>query len=210
MTTLVAASGASASIVLGQIDNFEDGTLMNWGGGASPTNIPDGGPAGFADNFLQITSTGGGGPGSKLASFNTSQWTGDFLSAGVTAVQVDMKNFGVADVEMRGFLFDFGLGGGNYTSLTPITIPADLQWHTVTFSLLPADLAAVDGASDVNATLANVAQFLFRHQPGPPAGQGVGTPIVGQLGIDNVRALPEPSTLTMMAMGSFLLRRRRR
>ena len=71
------SSTASAVIVVGQIDDFEDGTLMNWGGGANPVNIPTGGPAGANDNYLQITADRPSGTASRLAVFNDFQWSGD-------------------------------------------------------------------------------------------------------------------------------------
>ena len=63
------ASGA----VIGQVDNFEDGTTQGWVVGllgapspAPPQNIPNGGPLGAGDNYLQLTSVGGSGAGNRL------------------------------------------------------------------------------------------------------------------------------------------------
>ena len=112
---LAAPSVAAASVVAGQVDDYEDGTVQNWTGSfvGQPTNVATGGPAGVGDNYLQVISTGGAGPGSKLATFNDNgQWAGDYIAAGVTSIQVDMRNFSAsgADLEMR-FLIPFGAGG---------------------------------------------------------------------------------------------------
>jgi hypothetical protein len=205
-------SSAQATIVLGQVDDFEDGTLQSWEGNfvSPPVNVPDGGPTGLGDNFLEATSNGGVGPGSHLAVFNADQWSGDYLTAGVTSVQVDMRNPNAAPLEMRLLLLDNGAAGGNFTSLATTIVPPDNQWHTYVFSLAPADLAPVDGAFDANATLANLWRLLIRHQPGAPAGQGGGATFDGQIGLDNVTALPEPSTLSLLAIGAVGLLRRRR
>ncbi|MCG8405617.1 MAG: PEP-CTERM sorting domain-containing protein [Phycisphaerales bacterium] len=201
---------AKATPILGQVDDFEDGTTQNWTvGGAHPNppvNIATGGPAGANDNYLEVEGLGGFGPGSKLGTFNLVQWAGDFLANGVNAIQADMRVFEGADLEMRVFMQG---AGGDFTSLLAQTVPADGQWHTITFNVSAAGLTAVGGTS-VNDTLANANRVLLRHQPGGPVGIGGAPGVDAVLGIDNVRALPEPATLTLLTLGGFLLARRRR
>ncbi len=210
---LIGPSAAAASIVAGQVDDYEDGTVQNWAGafGAPPINVASGGPAGVNDNYLHVTSIGGAGPGSKLATFNPVQWAGDYIAAGVTAIQVDMRNFSVseADLEMR-LMLPFS-AGGDFTSTLSQTVPADGAWHTLTFGLSAADLTDVGGVgSDLNLTLQGVVRVLFRHQPGVPTGTGGGTAIVAQLGIDNVLAIPEPATALLIGLGGLMLCKPRR
>lgn len=200
------APSAKATIVLGQVDDFEDGSNMNWGGGSSPTNIPGGGPAGAGDYYLQLSAFGGSGPGSRLGSYNDFQWAGNYTAAGVTSIDADLKNFGATDLHLR--LMFFG-SGGNFTSTLPIVVQPDGLWHHVTFPVTPADLTAVDGGIDANATLADNARLLIRHQSGAPGGTFDGTPVLGQLGLDNIEALPEPGTIGLLVLGGLLLRRRR-
>ncbi|HKQ50224.1 MAG TPA: PEP-CTERM sorting domain-containing protein [Phycisphaerae bacterium] len=199
---------AQATIVFGQIDDFEDATTQSWSGGAGPANIPTGGPAGVGDHFLQMIATGGSGPGSRLGSYNDNQWTGDYLAAGVTSIEADLRNFGsTGDLSIR--LLFFGTGG-NFTSTIPLIIPNDGDWHHVIFGITPADLTAVDGGFDVNATLSGTNRLLIRHQVGPPGGQFAGTSIDGEMGMDNITALPEPGTLSLLVFGMAALLRRRR
>lgn len=214
---LIAPSVAAASVVAGQVDDFEDGTVQNWDGSSAdppapgpPINVASGGPAGVDDNYLHVTSTGGGGPGSKLAAFNVAQWTGDYIAAGVMTIQADMKNFSASgeDLEMR-LLIHFG-AGGNFTSTLSQTVPADGAWHTLTFGLTAADLTNVGGGNDLNLTLQSVPRILFRHQSGAPTGPGVAPSIVAQVGIDNVRAIPEPATAMLIGLGALVLRNPRR
>jgi hypothetical protein len=213
---LLAPSVAAASIVAGQVDDFEDGTVQNWIGAfidppGPPINVASGGPAGADDNYLQVASIGGAGPGSKLATFNdNAQWAGDYLAAGVTAIQVDMKNFSASleDLEMR-LLIPFG-AGGNFTSTLSQTLPADGAWHTLTFGLTVSDLTGVDGGTDLNLTLQNVTRILIRHQSGPPTGVGVSPSIVAQMGMDNVTAIPEPATALLLGFGALVVGKRRR
>ena len=86
----------SQALSIGQIDDFQDNTTQNWtngGDGAPPVlNIPNGGPGGMGDHYIQVTSNGGGGPGSRLTTFNRDQWLGDYISAGVTGIEMDLQN----------------------------------------------------------------------------------------------------------------------
>jgi hypothetical protein len=85
---------ASSAIAVGQIDNFQDGTTSNWSNGniigtVSVTNIATGGPAGAGDRYIQVTADGSTS-GGKLTSFNRDQWLGDYVAAGITAIDVDL------------------------------------------------------------------------------------------------------------------------
>lgn len=216
MGILVAPSVAVASIVAGQVDDFEDGTVQNWTGAfvdppGAPVNISSGGPAGVDDNYLQVTSTGTAGPGSKLATYNDgAQWAGDYIAAGVTAIQVDMKNFSssMEDLEMR-LLIPFG-AGGVFTSTLSQTLPADGAWHTLTFGLTASDLTGIGGGTVLNDTLESITRILFRHQPGAPTGPGVAPAIEAQMGMDNVTAIPEPATALLLGFGILILGKPRR
>jgi hypothetical protein len=205
---LLTADRAHASPTLGQIDDFQDGTTQNWSGAAGFFGNVPGGQGGAGDLYLEVNATGGFGPGSRIGTFNESQWAGDYLSAGVTGIQVDMANFGDSDLEMRVVLL-FGLGG-DWTSTDPALVPADGEWHTYIFGLSAADLTQVGGSGTLNDTLSGVGRLLLRHQSGAPAGIGGGTPVVGTLGIDNVTAIPAPGALAVLGVAGLALHRRRR
>ena len=77
---------SASAVVVGQIDDFQDGTTANWSNGeiigtVPVTNVPTGGPAGAGDHYIQLTSDGSGS-GGKLTAFNRDQWLGDYLAAG--------------------------------------------------------------------------------------------------------------------------------
>lgn len=203
----VLSGTARASIVLGQVDDFEDGSLLSWSGGAARTNVPNGGPLGAGDNYLSVTSNGTSGPGSHLSTYNDFQWTGDYLTAGVTGIEADLKNFGSETLSIRAFLLNGD--GGNFTTEFAIEIPADGQWHHVYFGMTAADLTTVDGGFDLDLTLSNLPRLMIRHQPGEPAGIGAPPPIATTLGMDNITAVPEPGTLGLLLVGLAVLRRRR-
>jgi len=195
-----------AQIAFGQIDDFQDNTTQNWTG-AGPANVPNG-QGGAADRYLEVVGNGGFGSGSRVATFNETQWGGDYVSAGVTAVRVDMANFGATDLEMRALLLF--TSGGDWTSTATTLVPADGVWRTYTFGLTTSDLTLVGGSGTLAQALSGVGRFMLRHQTGAPAGIGAGTPVVGTLGIDNVTAIPEPASIALLAVGGLALLRRRR
>ena len=71
---------ASAQVVGGRVDDFQDGTTLGWtnGGVNLPVNIATGGPNGSGDRFLQIMSDGSGAGGHMVA-FNRTRWSGTLL-----------------------------------------------------------------------------------------------------------------------------------
>jgi hypothetical protein len=168
---------------VGHIDDFEQGTTADWQHGRENEHEPrlsDGGPAGAGDDFLQFSSSGESFAGSKLVMFNRGDnWTGDYLAAGVTALEVEMNNFGPTDVTMR-FMFE---GNGPQVFTDGIALPAGSGWQHASFSLNPADLFS---NGDITATLSSVTALWFLHnvEPSHP-----GLPELASFGIDNLEAI---------------------
>lgn len=200
---LLLASGPVSAITLGQLDSFDSGTAGWRTGGANP-NPPfqraDGGPQGAGDGFLVVRGNGGSGSGSNLVAFNTDQWTGDYLLEGVTAIKVDLNDLGSSNLEMR-LLFE-GPGGG-FLSAESVSLAAGSGWQTAVFPIGPAALV---GGSGYVSTLGNVSKLRIVHAPTLDGAE----PILGELGLDNVAAVPEPRTGALVALGLALLARRAR
>ena len=195
---------AGASPTLGQIDTFADGTTDGWTIGRSsspfaPQNVSTGGPAGASDAFLNMTSSGTGGPGSKAIIFNQSQWAGDYLSAGITEIDMDLKNLGSSSLTMRIALDQFK-GGPGYETVNGFSVPADGAWHHATFKIDSADLTPLESPPSLNTVLSNVSEVRVLSAASPSLD---GDLIASSIGIDNVQAVPEPVS------GSLLLVRRR-
>lgn len=188
---------ASYAVVLGQVDDFEDGTTQNWYVGMphpSPPINMSGGPGGPDDNFMLIAAAGGGGPGSRLAVINDVQWAGDYVSAGVLSIEMDLWNASIEDLYIR-LLFEDPMGGppANAAITTAALLPADSGWTHVSFAVGAGDLIALLG--DVNTLLSNTTAIRIFHNPDPGYPP---PPVIARLGIDNIRASggPTPTELT--------------
>jgi hypothetical protein len=207
-------------------DTFEDGTTMGWtvalgpGGGvhpAPPENVPTGGPAGAGDNYLLVTSVGGFGAGSRLATMNAAQWAGDYIAAGITAISMDVRNFSNIDLYLR-LMFEDPIPGPPENiafSTNPIIVPANSGWTPVLFPVIPAALTA--GLGSIQEALANNTILRIYHSDIPTfPNPFVPIPsVVAQLGVDNIAAIPavvpEPLTALLLTGGlaAVLMRRRR-
>jgi hypothetical protein len=215
-TVLLGSSRALADPAVGQADSFQDGTTQNWfaGGGplgqtppVPPANAPAGGPAGAGDRFLSLTATGGTGPGSRLIAINTTQWAGDYPAAGITAIEMDVNNFGGTDVSLR-LMFSDPAGGpptNMAVSTSPAVVPGGSGWMHVVFPIQPGDLTAVTGGAAV--AVGNATEVRLYHSP---TAIFPGPPIAAALGVDNIEAVPEPATAALATAGLLMLRRCRR
>jgi len=191
VVTILFTPFAVFAIDVNQIDNFEDGTRQEWRKGAistsQPTNITTGGPAGDNDNYLRTDSTGGAGANSKQVIFNTAQWAGDYVSAGITEIAMQFRNTGSNTLYMR-----VALKGGTgapswFGSSLAFQVPADGNWHQADFSILESDLTQISGTQTYAAALSNITEMRILHsQSGPDFRGGA---IVSTLGIDNVLAI---------------------
>jgi hypothetical protein len=195
----------AGSVVVDQVDDFEDGTVQSWSGGSGLANQEGGGPAGVSDNFLDIDSNA-----FFLGTFNQTQWSGDYVAAGVASLSLDANNAGPDPVSLRLAIFTAGCGPvpvncTAWTSTTAVELPADSGWQAVDFSLAAADMTRVLGTGSLSATLANVQRILLRHDPDDPSPPGSGAVVDAVLGIDNVTALPEPAIASALAAGGLLV-----
>ncbi len=190
-------AGSARAIVVGQIDDFEDDTLQGWANGGESgvppvLNIDTGGPAGAGDNFLQISSDGSG-VGRFLTVFNRSQWLGDYVVAGVTAIEMDLKNLGNVELTIR-LGFKDGIGGSASGYLSQgFTLAVGGDWQHVVFLIDPANLVAVGSPSPFASFFSEGLQEVRIINEAGTSNLN-GDAVVGQLGIDNIHAVPEPGT----------------
>ncbi len=214
VTPLAAACALLAApthaVVLGQSDTFQSSSTLDWRVGSPhplpPTVVATGGPAGAGDAYLLLQAEGGGGPASRLAAQNTEQWSGNYLAAGITALTMDVFNFGPSTLSLR-LLFDGddGTSQARAWSATPIVVPAGSGWQQVVFPILPADLRAASGGN-VNLALGSAYSVRLYHGVNSsfPGGS-----VVATLGVDNITAVPEPASALLLALGLGALLGRR-
>lgn len=174
----------TATVTLNQVDTFQTGTTQSWGGGSSPTNIPTGGPAGAADRYLQITSTG-----SNLATHNQT-WNGDYISLGIDRIEVDLKNTGANPLTIR--LVLFSTLGDRWSSNAAVVLPANSSWTHVAFDIAQANFTHTLGSGTWSDVITGVERAMFRHEPTISPN---GTAVVGQLGLDNISAFAKTTPI---------------
>ncbi|WP_270937614.1 hypothetical protein [Falsiroseomonas oryzae] len=214
----LAAAGLpeARAATIGELDDFTSLTTENWlaGGGpiqqqppVPPQAIPGGGPGGVADAYLQLTASGGAGPGSRLAVANAVQWAGNYLAAGITAITMDLRNFGTSDLAIRLQLWSPLAAQDALTAA--VLLPAGGGWTAASFSVAAADLTMRAGTA--NGVLGDVAFLRILHAPGT-AGLSPAEPVAAVLGVDNITStgvpggggdpgvnVPEPSALLLLA-----------
>ena len=202
---------------IGQIDTFSAGTA-NWiapdAGNPNPPTTALGGPGGPTDRYLQLAANGGSGPGSRLTVLNGAQWTGNFISAGIGAIAMDVRNFGPSDLYLR-LLFEhmtapFTPPVDLALSTAAIFVPAGGAWEHIVFSIAPSSLTALAGTTE--GALSATTTFRIFNNPNPSfGGPANGPPPVSViLGVDNIAAIPEPGTLLLVGAGvlAAILQRR--
>jgi hypothetical protein len=199
----------ASAVVIGQIDTFQNGTTDNWTAGGvlgmfppTPPHVTTtgGGPAGAGDQYLVVTSIGGNGAGSALATFNTMQWAGNYLAAGIGGISMDLFNLGGTALTIRLRIED-PMGGppvDEAISTYGAVLPAGGGWTPVFFPTGVADWNALSGT--VAAALSQATALWIINSPDDMTDY---SPIVGELGIDNITALPvpEPASILLLAPG---------
>ncbi|MEO7454153.1 MAG: hypothetical protein ABIV13_05255 [Fimbriimonadales bacterium] len=183
----IGAISVAPAITLGQIDTFEDGTIMDWNGdqGTPPANVVTGGPRGVDDNYIRVFSGIGGAMHNSM--YNQFQWTGDWLAAGVNVVEVHVKNDGPDAVNLRAVWH--GQLMARWTSTKAVAIPADGVWYKVAFPCRESDLTKVlvgQGGETYSQVMSDVERFMIRHDSGPPSSGG--SPVEATVGYDNIEA----------------------
>jgi hypothetical protein len=181
---------------MGPFDDFEDGSVSGWVEGGAftdspnpPTNVPDGGPDGVGDNYLENFSSGGFGPGSRLVMYNQAQWTGDYVAQGVTRIEAQMANLGPTDLFMR--LAIEGQPFVRYGSTVAQPLPPDGQWYPLVFELNDASLTQIGVPAPLSDVLSGVTTLRILSASSGPAWEG--DIVIATLGVDDILGTGDPT-----------------
>jgi len=194
-----------AQVTLGQVDNFSTGT-QNWSQGAQAppgtVTVQNGGPAGATDPFLQIVANGSTSAGGRLTVFNQSQWRGNYNTAGVGSIEMDLRNLSGPPLSIRVVVRDASNDG--YSSTIGVPLAADGQWHHAIFRLDGASMTAVGAPPTLSQVLSAATELRIIHSAAPAL---MGDTVMATLGIDNIRArpVPEPTGILAAAAGAGLV-----
>ncbi|MGH7133641.1 MAG: hypothetical protein ACREJO_17055 [Phycisphaerales bacterium] len=212
MVALGAAAGsASGQVSLGMWDNFNSGTTHDWINGGSapdPDVISSGGPAGAGDGWMRMSSDGSGG-GGKLTIFNNLDWWGDYVTTGITRIEMDLMNLDPQNRTLNirlGFRLSSNQNSPGWCTQA-FNLVADGQWHHAVFTLSAATMTRIGGAPSWTESMMSVGEVRLSHSPS--AGL-TGPNITSAMGVDNIRALPTPGAAGVLMLGGLLTSRRRR
>ncbi len=201
---LLLLSERALAVVAGQIDTFEDGTKMGWSNGVPDNliNVNTGGPAGVGDRYLQLSADGSGN-GGRLTMFNLQQWLGNYIAQGITAIEMDLRNTGTTSVSMRlAFKAQNLMNSPGYLS-KPFVLAPGSGWQHFSFSIASADMIAVGGPTAYNTFFSSgIGDARLINEAGTSNLNG--DPIIGQVSIDNIRAVPEPTATAFLLGTGFL------
>ena len=225
MRTLVAAAAAASlcalaaapaqAVVPGEMDTFE-ASIESWFAGGGPFGqvpamppqvVGSGGPGGAGDAFLLITGTGEpGAPGGRPVAMNADQWAGDYRSQGINGIAMDLRNLGEVDLTVRLYFEDPIPGPPQNEAITQgVLLPAGGDWTHVLFPISPSQLTVLQGAADTLMSDTTILRIFHGEAPQFP-----GEVVAGQLGVDNIQAVPEPATVALMLAGLGVLAARAR
>lgn len=174
-----------------ETDTF-DSDVEGWFGAGDSVTRELGGPAGPNDGYLQIVSAGGGGPGSRMAVMNRSQWTGNYNAvAPVVVIAADLNNLGATTLTVRIGLSDTetsspGGNGVRYVTaeFSGIELPPGSGWIPASFTLSSCQMSSIGDAGSLTSLLASVAEVRILSSTDP---DWSGDRIEAVMGVDNVR-----------------------
>ncbi len=106
------------------------------------------------------------------------------MDAGVSHIDMDMKNFGSGTTPLSMRIALQGPGSTQYGSTNACSVPADDQWHDCSFGLTSSDLTLLSGSASLDDVLSNVNTLRILAADARPTWRG--DAIRARLGVDNI------------------------
>ncbi len=176
--------------------------------------------------YLAIAADGDGVFGKAITVNSTVAWTGDYLTAGVTELRLNVANMSEIDnlrlrVAIGNRASPMQSGGSWWVSADPIVLSAvtgssGITWIEATISLRESDLVRVGnevgelGTDTYEETFRDIRNIRILSSNLPLA--AIGDEFIGTVALDNIRlAVPEPSIpiFLLLATGLAISRRTR-
>lgn len=221
---LIFAAGSADAVMIGQVQDFDGQTDPGWVtsffGAMNPNPPSVVSSSNLSGDAMQLVATGDpmiprSQPGGKLTAFEVGGlWSGDYLGAGVNGITMDLYNSQESSAVsvrllMMSFNDDFSVLQGAFYSSAPIAIAPGQTLDAALFSLQEGALTdLLGGASDYATVLSDVDSVRIFHNPdggtliGGPFGAGEPAPFVSAtLEVDNITAIPEPTTAVLLSLG---------
>ncbi|GAB5399890.1 MAG: hypothetical protein Aureis2KO_14750 [Aureisphaera sp.] len=196
-------------VTFGQIspdtfNDFEDGTTQGWSNGGSspnpPSNVPDGGPTGAGDGFLEEISSGGAGPGSRMIVFNTNaEWLGDYSS--ILDLSFDAKSPTNDDLFVR-VAMEGGSDDSAICTTASVTVSAQSDWTSYTLNMDASSFTLVSGSNTIEEVLQEVTEIRILHSDTPSF---IGQSIDATLHVDNISVTASISGVEDQLANTFQL-----
>ena len=169
---------AAAEPTPGFVEEFTVGT-GGFFGGSMVSNPGTGGVDG--DGYLRVSNQSTNNFGTRSG---TTDYSGNYLAAGITQVRVWMNDVG----GNQAFEMHFAIGNGslNFWQYNPIFSPPENGWAEFVVDLLDStQFTQTHGNRSFAAAIQSVSNILFRHDLAPY----ISTPdqIAGELGIDKIQ-----------------------
>lgn len=205
----VTSPSAHALITTSSLDDFSTSS-EGWqigGAGIQPVRVDAAGPD-LQIGYLSHFSDGGGANGKWLMWSDNGKWQGDYLSAGVTGISLWANvSAGSSPVSMR-IAFD---GPGGWFASSAQSVGAG--WANYAFALVSSNFTYIPssgGTGLFSNTLAGVTRFEILAGSGSVSYRNNGDIVqagnsVNTILVDNIGAVPEPSTYALMLMGTGAL-----
>jgi hypothetical protein len=194
----------TSAITTSSLDTFA-ASNEGWqigGAGVQPVRVASAGPD-TQIGYLSHFSDGGGANGKWLMWNDESKWLGSYTSAGVTGINLWANvSSGTTPVSMR-IAFD-GPGGWFYSSAQGVSA----GWSEYLFLLAETNFTYATGSggtTNFSSTMSGVTRFEILAGGGAVTYRGNGDLLqagssVNTILLDNIGAVPEPSTYALLAM----------